>query len=93
MCAVSKVMNQFHDRWKPRVTPPGHPPLPPRNFEPAIRDEEIREFRTLLRRAREYDKRHNQTECQHADKREALLRLAAELGADVSFINDEADSK
>jgi hypothetical protein len=75
------------------------PPAPqPRPFDPkelqqffapkppAITPEEVAEFRKLLDRAREYDKRNNEPECEMAEKREALLRIAKALGVDISLV-------
>ena len=60
--------------------------------EPAITDEEIREFRKLLERAREYDKRMNQPDCEMDDKRNVIKRIAAILGVDVSFVDEPTTS-
>jgi len=53
---------------------------------PAITPEEIEEFRKLLDRAREYDKRNSEPECEMAEKREALLAIAKKLGVEISFL-------
>lgn len=53
---------------------------------PAITDAEILEFRQLLDRAREYDKRNNEPDCEIAEKREAVLRIAKQLGVEISFL-------
>jgi hypothetical protein len=58
-----------------------------RSKEPVITDAEISEFRALLKRAREYDKRMNQPDCEMDEKRAALKAIAAALGIDVSFID------
>lgn len=54
---------------------------------PAITPEEIAEFRRLLDRAREYDKRNNEPDCELAEKRDALKVIAAALGIDISFVD------
>ena len=53
---------------------------------PAITAAEIEEFRKLLDRAREYDKRNNEPECELDSKRQALKTLAAELGVEITFL-------
>ncbi len=60
----------------------GQAVLPPKPITP----EEIAEFRRLLDRAREYDKRNNEPECEMESKRQKLLDLAKELGIDISFV-------
>lgn len=57
---------------------------------PVISAEEIAEFRRLLDRAREYDKRNNEPDCELAEKRDALKVIAAALGVDISFIDAPA---
>lgn len=54
--------------------------------EPAITHDEIREFRELLERAREYDRRNNEPDCELAEKRQAILDIAKKLGVDISFL-------
>lgn len=89
MCVVSMIMDHYGDRW-------GQPPyrfpqigtgtvivLPPTV-------EEITEFRRLLDRAREYDRKHNEPDCEMEEKRAKVKALADELGIQIDFINDEA---
>ena len=85
MCVVSMVMDHYRDKWSP-LTQPSYPTIT--NREPAITDAEIREFRELLNRAREYDKRNNEPECEMESKKEAVRNLAKILGVDVSFIDN-----
>lgn len=58
--------------------------------KPLITAEEIAEFRALLDRAREYDKRNNEPACENADKKARLIALAKELGAELTFPEGEA---
>lgn len=60
------------------------------NKEPAITDAEIREFRSLLERAREYDKKHHEPECEDAGKKAALKEIAKIMGINIDFIDEEA---
>ena len=53
---------------------------------PAITPEEIAEFRRLLERAREYDKRHNEPDCELDSKKQTLLDLAKQLGVEINFL-------
>jgi hypothetical protein len=54
--------------------------------EPRISDDEIREFRQLLERAREYDKRNNEPECELEEKKEAVRQVAKQLGVEITFL-------
>jgi hypothetical protein len=76
---MSMVMDHFHDKWKLYPTPePAGPP--------AITPAEIEEFRKLLERAREYDRRMNQPDCELDEKRLALKQLARALGVEIVFL-------
>lgn len=106
MCTVSMIMDHYRDKWSPycpSITAPsipnwigtGYAPADPIHSPPPlprITDAEISEFRRLLERAREYDKRNNEPNCEMASKKKAIKDLAAELGMDVSFV-DEASSE
>lgn len=93
MCVVSMVMDHYSDKWKryvdtypipPQIYPPpdilSNPPVP------IITREEIEEFKALLERAREYDKIHNQPNCELEEKKQALKKIAEQMGVDISFI-------
>jgi hypothetical protein len=94
MCVVSMVMDHYRDRWEPWTQPPSpvSPPLSPRDFaqllqpKPTITPEEIAEFRKLLERAREYDKRNSEPECELEEKKVALKAIAAKLGVEIAFL-------
>jgi hypothetical protein len=84
------VMDHYTEKWeqqKPRTswTPMGPPTIV---TSPAISPDEIKEFRELLDRAREYDKRNNQPDCELESKKQRIRQLAEELGiADqINFI-------
>ncbi len=47
---------------------------------------EIDEFRRLLEKAREYDKRTGQPECELDEKKAQVRALAKELGVEVAFL-------
>lgn len=96
MCTVSMIMDHYREKWdplrrypytQPYIQPFPVPVMAPTTTTPnPITDEEIAEFRRLLERAREYDKRNNEPDCELDEKRLALLTLAKELGIDISFI-------
>lgn len=91
MCVVSMVMDHYGDKWNKRLNEQGpFQDLP--TWTPSVvlpSQSEIDEFRSLLQRAREYDKRHNEPNCELAEKKAKILDLAKQLGVDVSFVNQE----
>ena len=90
MCVVSMIMDHYGDEWQRRydflrqTTPQW--PWPPPTSEPAVTDAEIAEFRKLLERAREYDKRNQEPDCELKAKRDRIRKLAEELGVTVDFV-------
>ncbi len=92
MCVVSMVMDHYHDKWWRLFPPPqpwvapAMPPAAPLQPAPAISPAEVDEFRRLLERAREYDRLHNQPDCELDEKREKLRKLARDLGVEIAFV-------
>jgi hypothetical protein len=100
MCVVSMVMDHYWDKWREYqpwtapVTPYGpYVPDGPRKHFPAsapalspITPAEIAELRKLLERAREYDRKNNEPNCELEEKRERLKKLAEKLGVKIDFV-------
>lgn len=87
MCTVSMIMDHYGDKWKglkpiDTTTSPFVVTYP----EPAITDEEIREFRDLLERARKYDEEHGEPDCELREKKQKILDLAEEYGIEIDFL-------
>jgi len=93
-------MDHYWDKWRPLPLPTPPQPViipnypyqyqqPPTPMEPLISQAEIEEFRKLLERARLYDKEHNQPECELAEKKERIKKLAKELGVDLVFLETD----
>lgn len=85
MCAVSAVMDHYHDSWYKRIVPTPYIPSDmiepyPINIEPPITDQEIRDFRDLYNRMKEYDAKTGQPDCELESKKQAVLDLAEQLG-------------
>lgn len=78
MCVVSMVMDHYKEKWEPLTWPT--------STKPTISDEEIQEFKRLLERAREYDKRNNEPNCELDEKRQVILDIAKQLGVEVKFV-------
>lgn len=97
MCVVSMIIDHYKDKWEPKPYEPWnpgtnpYPTLPPMPWNPlgeAERikklEEEVEELKKLLARAREYDKRNNEPDCEVQEKIDALKRIAKERGIDIS---------
>lgn len=87
MCIVSNAMDDWRDRWAPRLPEPyTYPFMPPQTIPadpiPRVTPEEIAEFREILKRAREWDKAHGLPDCETESKKIELLKLAKELGVE-----------
>jgi hypothetical protein len=91
MCVYSMIMDHRYDEWTRKYLPPSEPYGPtPNPFSPQTpTQEEIDEFRRLLERAREYDRIHNEPDCEVEEKKKLLRELAKKLGIEdkISFIN------
>ncbi len=85
MCVASMIMQHKYEQWQKRY-PWTYNPVP-NVILPS--KEEIEEFKTLLEKAREYDKRYGEKDCELDTKKMKLLKLAEELGVDISFVEEE----
>lgn len=81
MCVVSMISDWGRDRWplqpQPYSYPSGPLPLPPSPYLPS--KQEWDEFKELLRRAAEYDKRTNQPDCEDPKKQEWMKEIERRL--------------
>ena len=75
------IMDHYYDKWQ--QIPPIWPASP--IIQPAISPEEVAEFKKLLERAREYDRKHNQPDCELAEKKAKVKDLAEKLGVEIDF--------
>lgn len=102
MCVFSMVTEHYIDKLSPYVVPQIPPDFIQPFVEPIqlaftlkteLTREEIDQFRrdmvefkALLERARDYDRRNNQPDCELDSKRQMIKAIAAALGLDVSFV-------
>ena len=95
MCVVSMIMDHYDDKWNKKIQEPQTIKYEPGDGVdipgaiypfPFITKEEIEEFRQLLERGREYDKRNNEPDCEMESKRQRILDLAKELGVEINFL-------
>jgi hypothetical protein len=96
MCVVSMVTDHYYEKWA--LFRPISPISPEQrkaeqqrlqdflNPQPKISKEEIEEFRKLLERAREYDKRNNEPDCELQAKKQRVLDLVKDLGIEITFL-------
>lgn len=75
MCVYSMIADHYIDKWTP-IAPPIRP----------ITQEEIDEFKKLLDRAREYDRKNKQPDCELEDKKKKIKELADQLGVEIDFL-------
>lgn len=87
MCVVSMVMDHYYEKWG-QFTNPNPPVFFPVAVPaiPTITPEEIAELKKLLERAREYDRKNNEPDCELAEKRDRVKKLAEELGVKIDFV-------
>ena len=84
MCAVSMIMDHFGDKWQ--YYKQDDRAWWVNRLRDSTLQADIDEFRKLLERAREYDRKHNQPDCELQEKRQRILDLAKELGVAVEFV-------
>lgn len=80
MCVVSMITDHYIDKWK-ELKPPIEWP-----YNNPITQDEIEELRKLLEKAKEYDKKTGQPDCELDSKRQALKEIAKELGVEIAFL-------
>lgn len=82
------IMDYYLDKWNQppyKSTPePITWPIPQPVVSP-LTEQEITELRKLLQRAKEYDEKTNQKDCELEEKKEKLRKLAKELGIEINF--------
>lgn len=95
MCVVSLVMDSKNNDWMQRYyqNHPHQPYPPPNPSVPLPTQTEIDEFRRLLERAREYDRKNNEPDCEMEEKRDLLRKLAKALGVSIDFIEATPTTK
>jgi len=78
------VMDHYYEKFQEKKSIPWPPYVYPP--QPMITQEEIEEFRKLLERAKEYDKKNNEPDCELEEKRKKVKDLAKELGVEIAFL-------
>lgn len=107
MCVVSMIMEHFEYEWgkyvQPRQPVPFYPwkTDPPESIQiipiqvpiPLNPEEEFRRFYELYKRAKAYDVEHHEKDCELASKKEAIRKLAQEIGIPLEKIDGVLDGK
>jgi hypothetical protein len=93
MCVVSMIVDHYTEKWQdPQWFNPPFQQVPMTGgisqilIQPQISPEEIAEFRRLLERAREYDKRNSEPDCELESKKVALKKIAEHFGVEINFL-------
>lgn len=91
MCVVSMIGDHFNEKWepfKPYVNPynqlPFQPSVSRQEFE-ALK-KEVEEMKKLLIKAKKYDARNNEPNCEIEEKMDFLKKVAALVGIDLDEI-------
>lgn len=91
MCVVSMVGDHYRDKWTndwPAVVQPMTVKLPPditREEFDALK-KEVKEMKALLKRAKEYDERNNEPDCEIEEKMALLRKVARMVGVDLDEV-------
>lgn len=97
MCVVSMVGDHYADKWQPRI-PEWFPYEPVRNpgvVTPLInitREEfdalkqDVEEMKQLLKRAKDYDERNGEPDCEIDEKMDLLRHVAKLVGVDLDDV-------
>lgn len=100
MCVVSMIGDHFRDKWTnpggygAAVTAisPSMPNVMIRPITPVGRDEfealkrEVEEMKALLRRAKAYDERNGEPDCEIDEKMDVLRKVAKLVGIDLNDV-------
>lgn len=93
MCTVSMIGDHFSEKWK---QPPYQqiftniPDVSRAEFE-ALK-KEVEEMKALLKRAKEYDEKNNEPNCEIEEKMAMLRKFADAVGIDLDDVIKKKDA-
>lgn len=93
MCTVSMIGDHFNEKWK---QPPYQqiftniPDVSRAEFE-ALK-KEVEEMKALLKRAKEYDEKNNEPNCEIEEKMAMLRKFADAVGIDLDDVIKKKDA-
>lgn len=89
MCTYSMIADHFTDKWQrsPVYAPFFHPPVNGTDHVSRLEFEalrkEVADVKELLIKAKDYDARNGEPDCEMADKVELLRKIAKLVGVDL----------
>lgn len=95
MCTMSMIGDFYRDKWTQAAVPmPGisYPYSPPLVAPPVTREEfnalrrDVLEMKELLKRAKEYDERNGEPNCEMDEKMEILRKVAKLVGVSLDDV-------
>lgn len=89
---MSMIMDSYGEYWQRKFdeynskpyTEPSLPPIP--RQPPIITPTELELFKIQLEKAKIYDKKNGEPDCELEEKKKKLLLLARELGVEITFL-------
>lgn len=92
MCTLSMVGDHYSEKWQPVL--PQILPIPDETYKnnPISRWEfeqlrrEVEDMKALVERALQYDREHNEPDCQVEEKLEVLRKVAEFVGIDLDEV-------
>lgn len=94
MCTVSMIADHYGDRYRDnfkQIAGTGWaftPPVTRAEFDALKRD--VAEMKELLKRAKAYDERNNEPECETDEKMAKLRKMAELVGIDIDDVIGKA---
>ncbi len=92
MCTVSMIGDFYGDKWRDRSWYVPSFPHIPQTPSQITRDEfdelkrEVADMKELLKRAKEYDERTGQPDCEIDEKMDLLRKIAKLVGVDIDDV-------
>ena len=93
MCVVSMIGDHFNEKWREPYKPYTYPNYPVNSFQQEVSKEEfdqlkreVEELKALLKRAKIYDEKNNEPNCEIEEKMEFLRKVAELVGIDLNDV-------
>lgn len=85
MCVLSMVADFYDDKFKPYVENPLAIPMVSREEFEALR-KEVLDMKELLKKAKAYDEKNNEPNCEKEEKLKTLRKIAEAVGIDLDDV-------
>lgn len=91
MCVVSMIGDHYHNKWRDpgyqdlfkQITQPTHADLKKVEDKIEALRKEVKEMKELLKRAKIYDEKNNEPNCEIEQKLETLRKVAELVGVNL----------